>query len=246
MEGGKEGDDDQDVEEQEEVQHAPSGPYTSLPPLFRLPVTSSHSGEEQQELVITVSLDRLAPLAEPKWLKTGDVDEWLSTLPAFAGTLPSEQAWHDKINVVDPDPPPTIADVFAEWSTKSFLGTGRERRRFIQDYLSHAQGQVEILCRLVRGERASSISMMKDSSTGGNNPLAIATKKTPFASHQTHLSLAVLALFGLVEEYAGEAGVGGERVDARMGEILMSMPQNLVFKALDGLVSTRTGMRLSG
>lgn len=240
------------MERSEEEMLVPSGPYDTLPPLFRLARNGSGAGESSvstsldasalpQELVINVYLDKLAPLLEAKWLKTGDVEDWLSALPGFAHSRLSDQSWHQKIHVDDPDPPPTIFDVFADWSTKSFLGTGRDRRRFVLDCLSDSKGQVEILCRLARGERASTVSSKELAVAGGSgkrNPLAEAAKMTSFTSHQTHLSLAVFALFGLAEEYAGEAGVSKENFDGRISEVLMGLPQNLVFKALDGLVSS--------
>ena len=290
----------------------PDGSYVSLPPLFRLSgpfsdpagdgdsavkveegaegsVSGGGSAEQgaesrasasmQEEIVVSVAMDRVGSFPEAKWLKTGDVEDWLSTLPGFA-QRPQEQAWRGKIHVVDPDPPPTIQDVFSDWSVKSFMGAAKDRRRFIQDYLQTAQGQMEIFCRLVRGERASSSVVQRD---WGKNPLAEAARKTAFASHQTHLSLAVMAIFDLAEEYAtiagatshGSVNVGkkeeedmgaGEEeevgkpdekpaasanqsssgsssvavpspFESRVSEILMSMPQNLLFKALDGLVS---------
>lgn len=299
------------------------GSYVSLPPLFRLsdlragpavdgagdadasvkveedPETGASGSTEdrresvaatQEEIVVTVAMDRVGSFPEAKWLKTGDVEDWLSTLPGFA-QRPQDQAWRGKIHVVDPDPPPTIQDVFSDWSVKSFMGAAKDRRRFIRDYLQTAQGQMEIFCRLVRGERASSSAVQRD---WGKNPLAEAARKTAFASHQTHLSLAVMAIFDLAQEYAtvagatsrGTVGKEEEEVDEddvhmgadadeeededvkssskadgkgatqrtqsignssnvvvpspfelRVSEILMSMPQNLLFKALDGLVS---------
>ncbi|PWN24258.1 hypothetical protein BCV69DRAFT_280148 [Microstroma glucosiphilum] len=237
------------VERSEEEMLVPSGPYNTLPPLFRLAQSSSgvdgstvsdslDASAPPQELVINVYLDKLAPLSEAKWLKTGDVEDWLSALPGFAHSRLSDQSWHQKIHVDDPDPPPTIFDVFADWGTKSFLGTGRDRRRFVLDCLSDSKGQVEILCRLVRGERASTVSSKELAVAGGSgkrNPLAEAAKMTSFTSHQTHLSLAVMAMFGLTAEYAEAAGEKQESFDGRISEILMGLPQNLVFKALDGL-----------
>ncbi|CAO1626613.1 unnamed protein product [Sympodiomycopsis kandeliae] len=279
----------------------PLGSYKSLPPLFRLarggPAASllesqgdtsstsewiehvkaeldggdyshdedDYTARDVEEMVITVSVDVVSPFVEGKWLKTGDVEDWLHTLPGFT-QRPQDQAWRGKIHVVDPDPPPTIQDVFDDWSVKSFVGTGKDRRRFIQTRLQTAQDQIEILCRLVRGERASSVAM-RDVGV----PLAEASRKTSFASHQTHLSLAVMALFGVAEEYAGTVGALSSPDDedeknikveeekqneslasvtsskepkksnapspfeTKISDILMSMPTNLLFKALDGL-----------
>lgn len=241
------------MERSEAEMLVPSGPYNTLPPLFRLAQSGRGAGDGSvstdldvsalpQELVINVYLDKLAPLLEAKWLKTGDVEDWLSALPGFAHSRLSDQSWHQKIQVDDPDPPPTIFDVFADWSSKSFLGTGRDRRRFVLDCLKDSKGQVEILCRLVRGERASTVSTKELAVAGGSgkrNPLAEAAKMTSFTSHQTHLSLAVYALFSLAEEYARGAGEKQETFHGRISEVLMGLPQNLVFKALDGLVSSR-------
>lgn len=312
--------------------HESASPYSSLPPLHRLAPGSDKSeqkvegeesaiegGSEDIDFVTTkttiiVTLDRFSPATgEAKWLKSGEVDEWLATLSgsspaavaavaatssASAAAATMQHAWTGKIRVLDPDPPPTMQDVYAEWSSRSFLGSGRDRRRFIQEYLQTSRGQIEILCRLVRGERASSSSSTNASGAAspslasyatagaggaGAGPLAAAARKTSFSSHQTHLSLAVLALFGLAEEYAGKLGEGAdgsgggavkkeeetkagsgeasakakgkakarsgsrgredEDFEKRIDALLMSMPQNLIWRALDGMVSTSTASR---
>lgn len=277
-------------------------------------------GSEDVDFVTTkttiiVTLDRFSP-ATGEWLKSGEVDEWLATLsgssPAAvaavaatssasaAAAATTQHAWTGKIRVLDPDPPPTMQDVYAEWSSRSFLGSGRDRRRFIQEYLQTSRGQIEILCRLVRGERASSSSSTNASGAAspslasyatagaggaGAGPLAAAARKTSFSSHQTHLSLAVLALFGLAEEYAGKLGEGAggssggavkkeeetkggggeasaklkgkgkarsgsrgredEDFEKRIDALLMSMPQNLIWRALDGMVSSADPRRIA-
>lgn len=243
---------------------------TTMPPLFRI-------AAETEMTTVVVSLDKSSQQhAEAKWLKTGDVEEWLAALPGFSGAASADSGsamhpstssammlaspWHGKISVADPDPPPTMQDVFADWSSKSFMGSGKDRRRFIREYLATSRGQVEILCRLVRGERASAVSLKEFATLPGSskakrdkpNPLGEAAKKTAFASHQTHLSLAVLALYGLAEDFAQKSGTKAEEesgstsaapepwskdFDENINDILISMPQNLVFRALDGMVS---------
>lgn len=243
----------------------------SVPPLHRLQpgdvVQESAHGDAPAQKVVTIALtlEKAAPATEAKWLKTGDVEEWLSSLPGFPSHSPLDLSWHQKIHVVDPDPPPTMQDVFVEWQSKSFMGPAKERKRFVAEYLKTSRGQIEILGRLVRGERAAT---NPNSREFNSSALSEASKRTAFSSHQTHLSLAVLALFGLAEEFADRAGAtsvtfsaedeetsqeaegskkrkrSGPRTgprlsefETRIDELLMSMPQNLIFRALDGMVS---------
>lgn len=265
------------------------GSYLEYPPLHRLLGDVSESSEKTREdgeegktgpasssqgqnqdsapktLTISIALDKLSPLAEAKWLKTGNVNEWLSSiLPPPSSSmgsrdsksqskLLSSQVWFNKIKVSDPDPPPTIQDVFSDWSTKSFLGQPKDRRKFLKDSVDDSKGMIEILCRLVRGERASSTTPRDRHSIGDGDyehkndgeehqdgeidPLEKAKKLTNFVSNHTHLSLSVLALFGLAKDYSVRAGVEEEELKKKIGEILKSLPEHLIFKALDGLVS---------
>jgi 20S proteasome subunit alpha 6 len=54
-----------------------------------------------------VHLDKDRPLSEPKWVKTGDVQEWLRSMFGrmfwVAGDA-AEDGWEKKIEVKDPDP----------------------------------------------------------------------------------------------------------------------------------------------
>lgn len=47
-------------------------------------------------------LDRNKPLSEPKWVRTGDVEDLL--LSVFAKNMQGRAAWASKVDVVDPDP----------------------------------------------------------------------------------------------------------------------------------------------
>jgi hypothetical protein len=53
-----------------------------------------------------VHLDRERPLSEPKWVKSGDVQEWLKSMFGRMMWLAGDVAggWENKIEVVDPDP----------------------------------------------------------------------------------------------------------------------------------------------
>jgi 20S proteasome subunit alpha 6 len=56
-------------------------------------------------------------------------------------------------------------------------------------------------------------------------------------AQQTHVSLAVLALFRIGVEYAKKADgeKGKTEVEERMGEIVRCLPSHLLHKSLDGM-----------
>jgi 20S proteasome subunit alpha 6 len=58
-------------------------------------------------LMMIVHLDTQRPLSEPKWVKSGDVQEWLKSMFGrmfwVAGDA-AEEGWEKKIEVADPDP----------------------------------------------------------------------------------------------------------------------------------------------
>ena len=58
------------------------------------------------EVTLLVHLDRARPLSEPKWVKSGDVQEWLRSMFGRMIWLAGDVAggWENKIEVVDPDP----------------------------------------------------------------------------------------------------------------------------------------------
>lgn len=71
---------------------------SALPPLH-----------EAQTVTFHVFLDLENPLSMPRWVKTGDVDDWLQIMfgammrPNVKGGG-QPQGWEGKITVVDPDP----------------------------------------------------------------------------------------------------------------------------------------------
>lgn len=85
-----------------------------LPPLHRLlddhaaaPLQGSGlviaPGFNKDHITIIAHLDRSNPLTEARWVKTGDVDGWITTLSIDAKSdVVSE--WKSKITVADPDP----------------------------------------------------------------------------------------------------------------------------------------------
>jgi 20S proteasome subunit alpha 6 len=126
---------------------------------------------------------------------------------------------------------------------------------------SEPENILEILLRLVRGERAtpfsgsSSSASITGSSISGPLLAALSGSSSSSASgggfaygeKQTHVSLAVLALWRMTLEYARKAAAakGGEssaeeaaavkEVEERVGEIIRCLPGHLVYKSLDGM-----------
>jgi 20S proteasome subunit alpha 6 len=79
---------------------------TTVPPFSKVATSSSFT--------MIVHLDTERPLSEPKWVKSGDVQEWLKSMFGrmfwVAGDA-AEEGWEKKIEVVDPDPVHSSFDI---------------------------------------------------------------------------------------------------------------------------------------
>lgn len=200
----------------------------TVPPFSKLTLpTSVH---------LIARLDVHRPLSEPKWARSGDIQEWLKSM---LGSDDASGGWGHKIHVVDPDPPPTIWTVLEGWAGNSPVGLVHERQRFLKTHMTETDNMLEILLRLVRGERATAFQNAPSISAPSVSGV-LASALTPGSAHgaqQTHVSLAVLALFRMAVEYAqkikGDEGRG--EVETRMGEIIRCLPLHLVHKSLDGI-----------
>ncbi|KAJ7774216.1 hypothetical protein DFH07DRAFT_901769 [Mycena maculata] len=193
-------------------------------------------------LVITliVYLDTARPLSEPKWVKTGDIPEWLKSLFGrmfwFAGD--AAESWEKKIIVSDPDPPPTLGTVLEGWTTTSSAGSLTERQRFLKTHLTEIDNVLEILLRLVRGDRTAPLAHSASAAPTVSGPLLSAlTPGSAHASLQTPVSLAVLAMFRMTVEYADKAAgdKGKAEVEERVGEIIRCLPPSQIHKSLDAI-----------
>ena len=73
-------------------------PDITVPPFFKVSVPSA--------LKLFVYLDTARPLSEPKWARTGDVQDWLKSMfgRMFWVAGDAAEGWEKKIQVVDPDP----------------------------------------------------------------------------------------------------------------------------------------------
>lgn len=125
------------------------------------------------------------------------------------------------------------------WAINSNVGQTTERQRFLRTHMTETDNILEILLRLVRGERASysqSTSVISAPSVSG--PLLSALSQgSAHGAQQTHVSLAVLAMFRLAVEFAKKADGEDGRVvvEERVGEIIRCLPSHLIYKSLDGI-----------
>lgn len=206
----------------------------SLPPFSKAAIPS--------QLMMAVYLDTERPLSEPKWVKSGDVQEWLKSMFGRMFWVAGDAAdgWERRIEVVDPDPAPTIWTVLEGWAANSPVGTSIERQRFLRTHMTETDNIMEILLRLVRGERATPFSTTSSSISAQSvsGPLLAALSPgSPHGAQQTHVSLAVLAIFRMAVEYAkkavGDKGKG--EAEERVGEIIRCLPSHLLYKSLDGI-----------
>ena len=98
---------------------------------------------------------------------------------------------------------------------------------------------LEVLLRLVRGERASySQSTPAISAPSVSGPLLSALSHgSAHGAQQTHVSLAVLAIFRLAVEFAQKVDdkAGKSEVEARVGEFIRCLPSHLIYESLDGI-----------
>ena len=107
--------------------------------------------------------------------------------------------------------------------------------------MTDSNNVLEVLLRLVRGERATPFSQngSVSSTSSLSGPLLAAwDPASPHAAQQSHVSLAVIALVRLAEQFAEQVageGKGKTQVDDRVGEIIKSLPSHLLYKSLDGM-----------
>lgn len=99
---------------------------------------------------------------------------------------------------------------------------------------------LEILLRLVRGERATPFSHAAPAISAPSVSGPLLTALTPGSAHaaqQTHVSLAVLAMVRMATEFAEKASgaEGKKQVEERIGEIIRCLPSHLLYKSLDGI-----------
>ena len=70
----------------------------TVPPLWKAKIPS--------DVQLVLYLDKEKPLSEPRWVKTGDVQEWLRSMFGRMFWVAGDAAdgWEKRVEVVDPDP----------------------------------------------------------------------------------------------------------------------------------------------
>ena len=127
------------------------------------------------------------------------------------------------------------------WAVNGNVGSQTERQRFVKTHLSEMDNVLEILLRLIRGERATAFPQSNATVAATRNgvpgPLLAAIEGHAHGTQQTHVSLAVLAMFRMLVEFAkradGDKGKG--EVEERVGEIIRCLPVQLLHKSVEGM-----------
>jgi 20S proteasome subunit alpha 6 len=107
--------------------------------------------------------------------------------------------------------------------------------------MSEPDNVLEVLLRLVRGERATPFSHSASTISAPSLTGPLLSALSPESAHggqQTHVSLAVLAMFRMTVDFAVKAlgdGKGKAEAEERVGEIIRCLPSHLIYKSLDGI-----------
>ncbi|EIW69286.1 hypothetical protein TREMEDRAFT_62149 [Tremella mesenterica DSM 1558] len=284
--------------------------FDSLPPFHLLSELTSQSSiqtsssktksttSKEEGIILTVHLNKRRPLSEPKWCRNNSADEWLiDQFPFLSSSIsPSNSSsshshshstgWFGKLEIVDPDPPPTLETILETWSTTSTSGTNSTREEFVKSLLENPGDMLEILLRLTRGDRNPPVPIKSTSihieNNKSKNVLSSKTQKptpndkdvkvknsenelsndemekdkeikkkyesslirsdSPYTSHQTHVSLAVLAMFRLTTDYAKKVGEEEvEKVWEKVEDIVRSLPSSMINRSLEGMFKEWSG-----
>ncbi|TIB72857.1 hypothetical protein E3Q18_03395 [Wallemia mellicola] len=123
----------------------------SIPPFQKLVAQSSRETVDQEGLpqltnetmLIECSLETNQPLTEARWVRNGNVEEWIeqtvsgAAFNAYKNYIAKQQnmsarvGWHGKIKVLDPDPPPTMVSRMNNWAKTSSTFSFKERQKFL-------------------------------------------------------------------------------------------------------------------
>jgi 20S proteasome subunit alpha 6 len=148
--------------------------------------------------------------------------------------------------------PPTIQSVLESWTASSNVGHGKDRRRFVKEYMSNTSEHIlEIVQRQVRGvaqqhgatlAATSSLPALSLLSSSTTLPSSVSFwQSSPNAPHaaqhaQAPVSVALRGLWQMATEFAERAGEERAKVEDRLGNLVVhSLPQNLISKSLDGM-----------
>jgi 20S proteasome subunit alpha 6 len=123
------------------------------------------------------------------------------------------------------------------------VGLQTVHQRFIRTHMAETDHILEILLclvTLVRGERTTPFTQAAPTISAPSiaGPLLAALSSgSAHSPQQTHISLAVLVLWRMTEDYAARAlpEKGRAKAEQRLGEIVRCLPLHLVYKSLDSM-----------
>ncbi|KNF06188.1 hypothetical protein PSTG_00697 [Puccinia striiformis f. sp. tritici PST-78] len=190
---------------------------------------------KQGSLLIIVRLETVAALSEIKWVRTGDVNSYISSLMGkiFHPDDEVDCGWRHKISVHDPDPVPSIQHLLDTWITTSSVGTVDSRIRFVDRVIKKDVEKIlEILLRIIRSGNCNSTWHIAPTTPVGQHA---ADLRAPYWEQQTQVSLAVLCFFRLIIETAIEGGLPLDQVIKKATDIIRTLPYRLAFSALDSI-----------
>ena len=135
---------------------------------------------------------------------------------------------------------PSIWAFLDQWVRASAIGSRDRRQGFANTYLVEPDNILEILLRLVRGERATCFpasARVSQASNVSSSSMATLERPPVPGAQQTHVSLAVLAIFRLMLEYAERANAttGTDQARARVLDVIRRLPTQLLSESLDGI-----------
>lgn len=188
-------------------------------------------------------LDTKRPLSEPGWCKSGDVEEWLAR---EFGPSSVPVPWKNKIKVIDPDKvsntrhplmgrmvdqifqPPSLKEIMSSWCARASVGTSESRNRFREEKLGDFSRILELLFRVIRGERTYS---------GNRLESGFAENPTLPASLQTPTILAVSSIVDIAVNFANQVSgpLGLNLVQGQISEVIEKIPSVQLHRALDSM-----------
>ena len=209
----------------------------SLPPLFRLlPEAAGEPMDLDATFCVSVKLDPSQPLPPDAWLKSGDVGHLVGQLKGL-GRPASEHPWVSKLEVSDPDPPPSLEDILLEWAGsagRGTIGTPRLRRCFVHEKIGSVPGLYELLAAAVASRahppRGPSSNKLSES-------LKQAKSKWQSGNGNDPLTLALLAFYDLCFEDKQLGEEEEQRLSKGLTDILMGVPGSQLYSGMDSLVS---------
>ncbi|TIB63558.1 hypothetical protein E3P77_03484 [Wallemia ichthyophaga] len=132
----------------------------TVPPLQRLMATEQGERDglpqlNEQSITIECALETKQPLTEARWVRNGNVEEWIEQTVSGAAFNPYKNfiakqhhlsarvGWHGKIQVVDPDTPPTLVSRMSSWAKSCTLYSFKERNKFLATWFGLGENLLE-------------------------------------------------------------------------------------------------------